>query len=109
VLDGAIRNVAQASRYQTYFASSKKEDEVIAIEISLDDETATDRILERARHSGEARADDAPESIAERMKSQGNGAIAPIREYYEELGKYVSVDGKEDITSVKTAVRMVLT
>src|SRR3989338_1147823 len=38
VLDGAIRNVEQAKKYQEYFVGKKLKDEVLAIEVALSDE-----------------------------------------------------------------------
>jgi adenylate kinase len=108
VLDGAIRNVAQAEQYQAFFASVGKESEVLAIEIALDDETATERILSRAETSGGERPDDQPEVIAKRMQEQGNTAIAPIREYYESLEVLKQVDGSKDIDGVKEEIGVVI-
>lgn len=108
VLDGAIRTEAQAERYQTFFAEQGVDDSVITIEIALDDDTATARIMGRARNSGGAREDDTPEHIARRMEQQGNGAIAPIREYYREQGVLAVVDGSMDISEVKDAITDVL-
>jgi adenylate kinase len=108
VLDGAIRTVAQADRYQTFFAEQGVADSIITIEIALDDATATARIMGRAVTSGGARADDKPELIVKRMQEQGNTAITPIREYYRELGVLETVDGTMDIESVKYAIAKII-
>lgn len=108
VLDGAIRNVAQAERYQAFFAGLGMESDVIAIEIALDDATAVERIMSRAATTGGARADDKPEVIKERMEAQGNGAIAPIRDYYARLGVLETVDGSKDVEGVKEEIDTLL-
>jgi adenylate kinase len=108
VLDGAIRTVAQAERYQSFFESCGYGNDVITIEIALDDETATARILGRAKNSGGAREDDKPELITKRMQEQGNSAVAPIREYYREQGVLAVVDGSMDIEGVKEEIEDLL-
>lgn len=108
VLDGAIRNVAQAERYQAFFKEVAKEEEVIAIEVTLDDASGTERIMSRAALSGGARPDDAPEIIAERMAKQGNTMVAPIRAYYAELGILTSVDGAKDVAGVREEIKVIL-
>lgn len=108
VLDGAIRNIAQAERYQKFFAELGVDNNVVTIEIALDDATATDRILNRAKENGGVRADDTPAIIAERMKRQGNSVIAPIRDYYANLGILQTVDGSKDIDGVRTEIAMIL-
>lgn len=108
VLDGAIRNIAQAEAYQSFFTDMKKTDDVLAIEIALDDATATERILGRAKASGSTRPDDQPEVIAERMKVQGNTAIEPLRNFYRDLGVLKVVDGLEDISGVRAQIETVV-
>lgn len=108
VLDGAIRNTSQAERYQEFFAEVGKADDVLALEIALDDATATERILGRARLSGGERPDDQPEVIRERMKAQGNAAVTPLRNFYTDLGVLETVDGSENIDSVRAQIETVL-
>lgn len=108
VLDGAIRTVAQAERYQVFFAEQGVNDSVISIEIALDDATATERIMRRSAASLSVRADDAPEVITKRMQDQGNAAVAPIREYYCAQGVLAVVDGTQDIASVKNDITTLL-
>lgn len=108
VLDGAIRTVAQADRYQQFFTELGMADQVIAIEIALDDDSAIERIMSRARTTGGAREDDKPEVITQRMEAQGNSAIAPIRAYYRDLGILQTVDGTNTIASVKAEIEAVL-
>lgn len=47
VLDGAIRNVEQAKKYQEYFVNKNLQDEVVVLEIKLSDETSFNRLTKR--------------------------------------------------------------
>lgn len=109
VLDGAIRNVEQAKRYQEFFIKQGKDASTIAIEIALDDETAIERILSRAKTSGGIRLDDAPEVIQQRMREQGNSALEPIREYYHAKDILEKIDGSKNINKVKSDITKILT
>jgi len=124
ILDGAIRTVTQAKKYEEFFASIGMEQEVVVIEIKLSDETSLNRLTKRKVCSacgfilpyskendlkvdcpecGEkliVRSDDNPETINKRIKEQGNVAIQPILEYYREKGELFSLDGEKDIEEV---------
>lgn len=47
VLDGAIRNVEQAKRYQEYFVNKNLQGEIVVLEIKLSDETSFNRLTKR--------------------------------------------------------------
>ena len=47
ILDGAIRNIKQAKKYQEYFEKKGLIDEIIVIEIALSDETSFNRLTKR--------------------------------------------------------------
>ena len=47
VLDGAIRNVEQAKKYQEYFVNKNLQDEVVVLEIKLSDESSFNRLTKR--------------------------------------------------------------
>ncbi|OGH86290.1 MAG: hypothetical protein A2493_02865 [Candidatus Magasanikbacteria bacterium RIFOXYC12_FULL_33_11] len=124
ILDGAIRTVEQAKKYEEFFSSIGMSEEVIVIEISLSDETSYNRLTKRkvcpacgfilpyskenemktdCPECGEKliiRSDDNPETIQKRIKEQGNVALQPILEYYREKGELFSVDGEKDIEAV---------
>jgi adenylate kinase family enzyme len=101
VLDGAIRSVSQAERYQTFFTEHGVADEVLAIELRMSDEIAFSRQASRlADGSGAGRADDTPEVLRERLKHQGNASVAPIAEYYEQMGTLKIVNGENTIDEV---------
>ncbi len=130
VLDGAIRNVSQAKEYQKFFVEKDLPKEVQVIEVSLPDEESYGRLAGRKMceacgeivpksqaTSGECpkcggtlitRPDDSEEVVAHRIKVQGNAAIEPIREYYQELGEYVSVDGTKPIEVVAKEIENII-
>jgi adenylate kinase len=132
VLDGAIRNVEQAKRYQDFFASKGLENDVIVIDILLDDETAWKRMTKRkvcedcghiipysvdnelkktcSECGGRLtiRKDDNPETIKKRLKEQGNDALRPILDFYRGLGILETVDGSQSIDKVDEDVTSIL-
>ncbi len=105
VLDGAIRSVAQAERYQEFFW--EKHVEAVAIEIALSDEEIMRRMQSRIA-SGQARADDTPEILQKRIATQGNTALRPIAEYYNGLGMLETVDGLKTIDEVFESIVKIL-
>lgn len=132
ILDGAIRNIDQAKKYQEFFIEKGLADEVIVLEIKLSDETSWNRLTKRKvcptcgfilpyspenelktvcpECGGELiiRKDDDPEIIKKRIQDQGNQAIAPILNYYKDLGVLVSIDGEENIDRVDEEVCKIL-
>lgn len=133
VLDGAIRNLEQAKKYQQFFIDKSLEKEEVVIEIALSDETSFKRLTKRKicsacghiiPYSPEneklfkcpqcqtgdlfVRSDDNPETAKKRIAEQGNTAIKPILDYYRALGLLVSVDGEPAIEEVDKEVRAVL-
>jgi adenylate kinase len=123
VLDGAIRNVAQAGTYQEFFVGKGLESEVVAVEIALSDDQARQRLSSRrvCKDCGEivsilekhydscpkcggtliVRADDSAAAVEKRIQLQGNTALAPVREYYEKLGILKIVDGNQVVEQVE--------
>lgn len=128
VLDGAIRNVEQAKKYQEYFVKKNLEKEITVIEVALSDESSYNRLTKRKvcpvcgfilPYSPEnelktdcpecnakliIRADDNSEIIKKRIVEQGNQAITPILDYYNELGVLVRVDGEPVIEEVERMI-----
>jgi adenylate kinase len=62
----------------------------MVLELTADQEELTQRMLKRAEIEG--RADDTPETIANRMKVYKE-QTAPLLDYYAQQGKLVAVDG----------------
>lgn len=128
VLDGAIRNVEQAKKYQEYFVSKNLQDEVVVLEIKLSDETSFNRLTKRkickscghiipyskenediyvcSECGGElfVRSDDNPETARKRVAEQGNVAIGPILDFYRALGVLVSINGEPPIEEVEKEI-----
>lgn len=128
VLDGAIRNLKQAEKYQEYFINNNLANEVLVIEISLSDEESFNRLTKRrvCQNCGEIipylkstkdlvscpkcngklviRKDDSEEIIKQRIVEQGNIALKPILNYYDALGLLKRVDGGEDIGEVTSQI-----
>ena len=132
LLDGAIRNVEQAKKYQEYFSSKNLADEVLVIEIALSDETSFNRLTKRKictdcgfilpyLPQNEAksdcpeclgklivRSDDSPEIAKKRIAEQGNIAIEPILDYYKELDILKTVNGELNINEVDGEIEKIL-
>ena len=132
LLDGAIRNVEQAKKYQEYFASKNLTNEVLVIEIALSDGTSFNRLTKRKicpdcgfilpySPQNEAksdcpecpgklivRSDDNPETAKKRIAEQGNVPIQPILEFYRDLGVLETVDGELSIDKVDEDIRNIL-
>jgi adenylate kinase len=132
VLDGAIRNLDQAKKYQEFFTDKNVADEVVVVEVALKDETSFNRLTKRRVCSacgfilpytkdnelltacpdckGELiiRKDDDPEVIKKRIIEQGNDAIKDILDYYNNLNLLVKVDGEKSIDEVEIEIKEVL-
>ncbi len=110
VLDGAIRNVEQAKRYQEFFAEHDVADEVVVIELVMSDEVSFERLASRlADGTGSGRADDTPEALKVRLQHQGNGAMQPIAEFYDKLGVLEKVDALKTIDEVFEEINVICT
>ncbi len=132
VLDGAIRNLEQAQSFQNFFKEQNLVTEVLALEITLNDKDAFDRLTKRRicvacgeivpwlsstkklkacpKCGGklQTRQDDDPKIIKERIKKQGNAVLAPIINFYKDLGALVKIDGDQDIEDVGKDVEKAL-
>ena len=132
VLDGAIRNLEQATGFQNFFTEKNLVTEVLALEIALSDKDSFDRLTKRRvctacgeiipwlastkdlkscpKCGGElqTRQDDDPKIIEERIKKQGNVALGPIINFYKDLGVLVKVDGNQPIEDVESDIAKVL-
>lgn len=132
ILDGAIRSVDQAKAFDIFFESICVSSDVLALEMTLSDETAYKRLAKRKVCSScghiipyspendtlticskcggvlEVRADDTPQTIQKRIKEQGNNMIGPIVAFYEMRGMLKRVNGELSITHVDDEVRAVI-
>lgn len=132
VLDGAIRNIAQAKKYQEYFKDKGIEDEIMVLEVALTDEESFNRLARRRicesckeiipwldstknlvtcpKCAGQliVRQDDGDEVIRQRIAKQGNQASQPILDYYQVLGVLKRVDGNRTIEQVEEEINLVI-
>ncbi|MBI2437061.1 MAG: nucleoside monophosphate kinase [Candidatus Magasanikbacteria bacterium] len=132
ILDGAIRNLSQAQKYDEFFAEKNLSHEVLVIEMALSDETSYSRLANRrvcnaCGHilpftpetqkmsdcpdcSGElvTRQDDNPHVIQKRIAEQGNIVIKPILDYYRDQGVLVTIDAEKSIEEVDEEIRGVV-
>lgn len=132
VLDGAIRNLEQATGFQNFFKEKNLAAEVLALEITLSDKDSLDRLTKRrvctacgeiipwldstkklkvcSKCGGklETRQDDDLKIIKERIKKQGNKVLIPIINFYKDLGVLVKVEGDQDIEDVEKDIAKAL-
>lgn len=124
VLDGAIRNLDQAQKYQEFFEQNGWKEEVLAVEVALSDEEAFNRLTKRriCKNCGEIipylpatkdlstclkcggelvyRQDDKVEIIKARIAEQGNQTVVPIAGFYREKGILKTVNSEQSIEDV---------
>lgn len=99
IFDGFPRTTAQAKALDDFLVSKEMRiDATIALEAN--DEVLIERLLERGKVSG--RSDDQDEAKIRNRFTEYNEKTAPLKDYYEDQGKFHSVNGIgsiEDITS----------
>ncbi|MDL5513723.1 adenylate kinase [Arenibacter sp. M-2] len=99
IFDGFPRTTAQAQALDDFLVSKEMRiDATIALEAN--DEVLIQRLLERGKVSG--RSDDQDEKMIRNRFDEYNEKTAPLKDYYDDQGKFHSVNGIgsiEDITS----------
>ncbi|MEQ8217224.1 MAG: adenylate kinase [Arenibacter sp.] len=99
IFDGFPRTTAQAKALDDFLISKEMRiDATIALEAN--DEVLIQRLLERGKVSG--RSDDQDENMIRNRFDEYNEKTAPLKDYYDDQGKFHSVNGIgsiEDITS----------
>jgi adenylate kinase len=97
IFDGFPRTTAQAQALDNLLEEHKTEiDTMLSLEV--DDEELVDRIIKRGQESG--REDDKNESVIFNRIVTYNKKTAPLKNYYDEQGKYHSIAGVGDINDV---------
>ena len=104
ILDGFPRNLAQAEALDHMLTEIGRTLDAVFF-FDLDDETAKERALGRARQEG--RIDDSPESISRRLALY-HEQTKPVVEYYRATGKLVPVQANRSIEEVSDEIEKAL-
>ncbi|MFM7301510.1 MAG: adenylate kinase [Crocinitomicaceae bacterium] len=99
IFDGFPRTNAQANALDE-FLSTQNTAITLMLALEVEEEELKTRLLKRAEVSG--RADDADPAIIENRIRVYNNETAPVKDYYLQQGKFISIDGIgsiDDITS----------
>ena len=103
ILDGFPRTIAQAEALgEMLIDKGVKLDAVI--EIKADADELVRRVIQRAKESGGARADDNEEVLRKRLGVYAE-QTAPLVAYYTEEGLLKAVDGMEPVDQVTAAIK----
>ncbi|MDE5837476.1 MAG: adenylate kinase [Paramuribaculum sp.] len=96
IFDGFPRTIPQAVALNEMLGKrGEKVDAVIGLEV--DDEELLDRMIQRGKATG--RADDNPETIANRLKVY-HSQTKPLRDFYINEGKYHAIAGSGEINDI---------
>src|SRR5690606_25627743 len=102
ILDGFPRTIAQAEALDGMLA-----DKGIAlnavIEIKAEADELVKRVINRAKESGGARADDNEEVLRKRLGVYSE-QTAPLVSYYEQRGLLKPVDGRKPVVEVASTI-----
>lgn len=101
IFDGFPRTIEQAKALKKMLASrGSKVHAVVGLEVP--EEELMQRMIKRGKDTG--RADDKPETIANRLKVY-HTQTSPLRDYYISEGKYHGIDGSGDIDAIFGLIR----
>ncbi len=106
ILDGFPRTVAQAEGLDIMLAELDQRIDAV-IELQVDEAALIDRIENRARETGGARADDNAEVLKKRLAVY-HELTAPILPYYGDRGMVQVVDGMQPIETVASRIDEIL-
>lgn len=104
IFDGFPRTVAQAESLDDMLAARGDRIDVV-IRLTVNENALMNRITKRFAEQG--RADDNPETFAQRLKAY-NDQTTPLLPYYKAQGKLREIDGMAGIDEVRTAIEAVL-
>lgn len=106
VLDGAVRNLAQAQEFWKHFEEKQVTGQTKAIWIALSEEQAVERVIKR--RVLEHRADDDPEIMRKRFQEMGREAMKPVLDFYREKKVLAEIDGMGTVEEVYKELEYVL-
>ncbi len=106
ILDGFPRTIAQAEALDKLLEKTGIKLDAV-IEIEIDESILNDRIENRARESGGARADDTRETLHKRILVYRE-QTAPVAGYYDRKGMLSKVRGMGTMDEVSDAIEGVL-
>ncbi|MBM3429669.1 MAG: adenylate kinase [Bacteroidetes bacterium] len=99
IFDGFPRTNAQANALDE-FLSTQNTAITLMLALDVEEEELKTRLLKRAEVSG--RADDADPAIIENRIRVYNNETAPVKDYYLQQGKFISIDGIGSIDDITT-------
>jgi adenylate kinase len=97
IFDGFPRTNAQATALDD-FLSTMNTTIAVMLALEVEENELKVRLLKRAEVSG--RADDADPSVIENRIRVYNNETAPVKDYYQQQGKFVSIDGLGSIDEI---------
>jgi adenylate kinase len=106
ILDGFPRTVAQAQALDALLEKLNLKLDAV-VEMTVDEEELIARIVNRAKETGGARADDNEETARRRFAVYVQ-QTAPVSGYYEGKGMLSRVDGMGSMDAVATAIEAAL-
>ncbi len=101
IFDGFPRTIAQAEALDKML-EERGEKVSVVIGLEVDDEELIKRIVERGKTSG--RADDNAETAKKRLQTYYAQTL-PLKEFYENQGKYVKIVGVGTIDGIYADIR----
>lgn len=106
VLDGFPRTTFQATELEKFLNETKRNlTHVVSLEVGED--VLVSRILERAAHAAEARADDSEASIRIRFKKFASETL-PLKKFYQDRHLLREIDGAQSVDLVHEDLRAAL-
>ncbi|WP_136668886.1 adenylate kinase [Flavobacterium sp. H122] len=105
LFDGFPRTISQAQALDAFLAS-KNQEITATIALDADDEILVERLLERGKTSG--RADDQDEEKIRNRYQEYNEKTAPLIDYYNQQGKFYSVNGIGAIIEITERLSQVI-
>lgn len=102
VFDGFPRTIHQAQALDAMLASRGKKIDLV-LELRVDDGILLNRVRQRISQGKTFRADDTPETLANRLEVYYRNTV-PLLDYYRQQGKLETIDGMAPIEKVTQAI-----